>query len=201
MLALNFTPFPELTTDRLVLRQIRLQDANELFLMRSDEQVMQYLDRPRMQRVEEAGAFLERVISDVANNNAIIWAIAMKGDSTMIGNISFWQIEKAHYRAEVGYMMHAAYHRLGIMNEALAKVLEYGFSVMNLHSVQANVNPANAASIKLLERNGFVREAYFKENYFYDGNFLDSAIYSLLNPFQQSKAHNNEQTSAAAEQG
>jgi ribosomal-protein-alanine N-acetyltransferase len=51
---------------------------------------------------------------------------------------------------------------------------------MKLHSVEADVNPANQPSIKLLERNNFVREAYFKENYFYDGKFLDSAIYTLL---------------------
>ncbi len=51
---------------------------------------------------------------------------------------------------------------------------------MNLHSIEANVNPGNTASIKLLEKNNFTREAYFKENYFYDGKFLDTAIYSLL---------------------
>ncbi|MGE5859464.1 MAG: GNAT family N-acetyltransferase, partial [Ignavibacteria bacterium] len=58
--------------------------------------------------------------------------------------------------------------------------LNYGFKVMNLHSIEANVNPDNKASIRLLERNNFTREAYFKENYFYNGKFLDSAIYSLL---------------------
>jgi ribosomal-protein-alanine N-acetyltransferase len=51
---------------------------------------------------------------------------------------------------------------------------------MDLHSIEAIVNPDNKASIKLLERNSFTREAYFKENYFYDGKFLDSAVYSLL---------------------
>jgi ribosomal-protein-alanine N-acetyltransferase len=59
-------------------------------------------------------------------------------------------------------------------------VLDYGFNIMNLHSVEANVNPDNLASIKLLANNGFKREAYFKENYFYNGKFLDTMIYSLL---------------------
>jgi ribosomal-protein-alanine N-acetyltransferase len=67
------------------------------------------------------------------------------------------------------------------MQEALLKVINYGFKVINLHSIEANVNPGNAASIKLLEKNKFVREAYFKENYFYNGKFLDTVIYSLLN--------------------
>jgi ribosomal-protein-alanine N-acetyltransferase len=200
MLALNFTPFPELITERLLLRQLNLQDANELFLMRSDERVMQYLDRPRLQSVEEATAFLEKVMAQEVKNEAVTWVITMKGDTRMIGNICYWQIEKEHYRAEVGYMMHAAYHGKGIMNEALAKVLEYGFNLMKLHSVQANVNPGNMASIKLLERNGFAREAYFKENYFYDGKFLDSAIYSLLTPLNESSARSGKQP-AVVQQG
>jgi ribosomal-protein-alanine N-acetyltransferase len=66
------------------------------------------------------------------------------------------------------------------MHEALEIVLDYGFGKIKLHSVEANANPENAASIKLLERNGFIREGYFKENYFFNGKFSDSAIYSLL---------------------
>jgi ribosomal-protein-alanine N-acetyltransferase len=63
----------------------------------------------------------------------------------------------------------------------MVAVMEYGFGTMKLHSLEANVNPDNKASIKLLERNNFIKEAHFKENYFYDERYLDSAIYSLLN--------------------
>jgi RimJ/RimL family protein N-acetyltransferase len=68
------------------------------------------------------------------------------------------------------------------MQEAMIIVIDYGFRAMHLHSIEANVNPDNAASIKLLQRNNFVREAYHKENYYFNGKFLDSAIYSLLTP-------------------
>jgi len=61
-------------------------------------------------------------------------------------------------------------------------VLDYGFRALQFHSIEANVNPDNAASIKLLERNNFVREAYHKENYYFNGKFLDSAIYSPVTP-------------------
>ena len=90
-------------------------------------------------------------------------------------------MQKEHYRAEIGYLLHPDYQQKGIMDEALKAVIKYGFETMQLHSIEANVNPANAASMKLLEKNGFVKEAYFKENYFYNGQFLDSVIYSLLN--------------------
>jgi len=64
----------------------------------------------------------------------------------------------------------------------LIKVLDSGFNTMRLHTVEANVNPNNLTSIKFLEKNNFIREAYFKENYYFNGRFLDSVIYSLLNP-------------------
>ncbi|MDO8550886.1 MAG: GNAT family protein [Ignavibacteria bacterium] len=53
---------------------------------------------------------------------------------------------------------------------------------MKLHSIEGTVNPNNLPSIKLLEKNNFIREAYFKENFYYNGKFLDTAIYSLINP-------------------
>jgi ribosomal-protein-alanine N-acetyltransferase len=68
------------------------------------------------------------------------------------------------------------------MSEAMDAVLNYGFNAMRLHSLEANVDPANAASIKLLEKKGFLKEAHLKENVFFNGRFIDSAIYSLINP-------------------
>ena len=70
------------------------------------------------------------------------------------------------------------------MQEALVAVLDYGFSNIGVHSVVANINPANEASKKLLVKNNFVQEGYFKEDYFFDGQFLDSAVYSLLTPLK-----------------
>lgn len=80
-------------------------------------------------------------------------------------------MQKAHYRAEIGYALQPAHHGKGLMQEALTAVLDYGFHTLQLHSVEANVNPANAASIKILERNGFVQEGYFREAYFMPAGF------------------------------
>jgi ribosomal-protein-alanine N-acetyltransferase len=66
------------------------------------------------------------------------------------------------------------------MKEALIKVIDYGFNEMKLHSIEAHINPENAASAAILEATGFVREAYFKEDFFYKGEFSDTAIYSKL---------------------
>ncbi|OGU71081.1 MAG: hypothetical protein A2V93_03735 [Ignavibacteria bacterium RBG_16_34_14] len=180
MLNIKFDPFPLLTTNKLLLRQVEKSDVNEIFFLRSDERVMKYIDRPLAKTTDDAYKFIQNINDLEKNNEAVTWAITMKGNLKLIGTICYWNIKKEHFRAEVGYILHPDYWGKGIIQAALSEVLNYGFIVMNLHSIEANVNPDNKASIKLLERNNFTREAYFKENYFYDGKFLDTAIYSLL---------------------
>ena len=184
MLHVSFTPFPILKTDRLILRSIEIKDASEIFFLRSDANVLTYLDKAPEKSVDETIAFIGKVKSDIDNNDGILWGITLKESNAVIGTICFWRLEKAHYRAEIGYALHPVQQGKGIMDEAMKAVLQYGFETMKLHSVEANVNPANSGSIKVLEKNGFVKEAYFKENYYYDGKFLDSAIYSLLTPIK-----------------
>lgn len=182
MLQFNFHPFPAIQTERLILRKITNEDANGFLFLRSDKTVMKYLNRPPLKSVEEANQFIQKITDSLDNNDGITWGVSFNNNPALIGTIGLWKTDKENHRAEIGYMLSPEYFQKGIMQEAIRVVLDYGFSVMQLHSVEANVNPANAASIKLLEKNNFVREAYFKENYYFDGQFLDSAIYSLLNP-------------------
>jgi ribosomal-protein-alanine N-acetyltransferase len=181
MLEINFSPFPEIKTERLLLRSIRKSDAPELLFLRSDEKVMQYIDRERTKTLEEAEEFVQKISDTLYANEGIMWAISLKEDpDTLIGTIGFWRLIKQHYRAEVGYMLHPAHWNKGITQEALLSIIPYGFNTMNLHSIEAHINPDNTASAKLLEKCGFIREAYFKEDFYFRGKFIDSAVYSLL---------------------
>jgi len=182
MLQVNFHPFPILTTERLVLRQMNNEDAHEIYFLRTDDEMLKYVGRPKAQSMDEIVKWIEMVNDGLVKNEAICWAITLKNDTKLIGNISFWKIDKQHYRAEVGYVLHPDHQKKGIMDEALKAILHYGFHTLKFHSVEANIDPENTASKYLLEHNGFVREAYYKENYFFEGKFWDSAIYSLLTP-------------------
>jgi len=180
MLQCKFTPFPLLETDRLTLRQLAGHDANELFHLRSDDEVMKYIARPKAKSVLETTVFIQTINDSIRNNENINWAITLNSHNRLIGNISFWRIIKEHHRAEMGYVLHPYYHGQGLMQEAIAAVLKYGFENMRLHSVEANVDPRNLPSIKLLEKCGFIQEGYFKEKYFWDGHYLDSISYTKL---------------------
>ncbi len=180
MLEVNFNPFPVITTDRLILRKAELDDAPEILFFRSDPEMLKYIDREPATTIDQAKDWLQMVIDNSDNNTAISWNITLKDDDTTIGNIALWRLIREHYRAEIGYVLHPDYWHKGIMAEAMAAVVDYAFNTMGLHSIEANTNPENKASQRVLERAGFVREAYFTEDYYFNGKFTDSAIYCLV---------------------
>lgn len=181
MLQPKFDPFPELQTNRLLLRRMIKADAPQVLQLRSDEKVMRYIDRKRADTLTDAEQWLQIIDDAIDNNTGITWGISMKDSpGVLIGSVGYWRLIKEHYRAEVGYMLNASLWRNGIMKEALNKIIEYGFDQFRLHSIEAHINTANSASAGLLTAMGFIQEAYFKENYFFEGTFRDTIVYSLL---------------------
>jgi ribosomal-protein-alanine N-acetyltransferase len=183
MLEVNFSPFPDLTTERLVLRKMNVeQDAQAMFDLRSNTQVMQYVSRPIAKNIDDSIKLIEMILDLIANNNAINWAITLKENpSYMIGNIGIFNLQKENYRGEFGYMLYPDYWRKGIIQEAITCTVKYAFEQMKLHSLEAHINPLNIASAIVLEKNGFIKEAHFKENLFWNNEFCDTIIYGLLN--------------------
>ncbi len=179
-LQINFDPFPELTTERLRLRFLDMEDGADYFEIRSDERVMKHLARPQAQTVEDAIAVIKRVHDSIQKNTGICWAVCLKDDPKIIGTIGFYRSQLEHYRTEIGYEMRPEFWGKGIMSEAMRAVLDYVFHELNFHSVEANIDPINKKSSGILERNHFLKEAHFRENYYFNGKFTDSAIYSLL---------------------
>lgn len=179
-LNLNFEPFPILESSRLSLRKILPGDATDFYKMRSDQEVMKYIDKPMMKSVAEAKALIKQIEADRLLGNGINWGITLREENKLIGTIGFWRMDKPNYRTEVGYMLQTKHQGKGLVSEALQTVLDFAFNQMHIHSVEANINPSNDRSRNLLIKNGFVKEAYFRENYFYNGKFLDSEIYSLI---------------------
>lgn len=176
-----FKPFPRLETERLALREITADDAGALFEIFTDPDVIRYWSHPPYESVDQANDLIERIQRGVASGEAIEWGISMRGDEgRLLGKCGFHQWHKNHYRAEMGYSLGRPSWGKGIMQEALPRILAFGFQTMRLHSVEAQVDPGNARSIRVLERLGFVKEGHFKENFCMGGRFFDTAVFSLL---------------------
>ena len=180
MLQLNFSPFPVLESERLVFRAIKETDVNEIFALRSNPELMQYIPRPLVTNLEEAKEHMKMIQDKIDTNEGINWAMTEKGNDKLISLIGFYRTENENYRSEIGYMLLPEYHNKGYITEAITTLLNYGFTKMGLHSVEAIIDPRNLASEKVLLKNGFVKEAHFVENFFFNDEFLDSAHYSIL---------------------
>lgn len=184
MLLLNFSPFPSLSTERLLLRELTLADAPAVMHLRSNPEVMQHINRPLALTLADAEAWISIVLETLQKSDGITWCICLKEESSVyVGNIGLWRIEKENYRAEIGYMLEPSLHGKGLMYEAVEAVVDYGFREMKLHSIEGCLDPRNIASAKLLEKAGFVKEAHFKENYYLRGSFADTVVYSILTPY------------------
>ncbi len=175
-----FDPFPNLETEQLLLSQLAEQHLHDLHALRTHPEVMRYLQRPIPKSLEDTLENININQQLVQKQEGIAWAIAKKNEKKLIGVIGFWRIKKEHYRPEIGYLLLPEFWGKGIMSEAIQVTLKFAFEQMNAHTVEADINPENNASAKILIRNGFKKEAAFKENIFFEGSFYDSEVYSLL---------------------
>ena len=155
---LNFNPFPILATERLLLRKLSFDDADEILFLRSDKLINKYLDRIKAVSLEDANDFINKINHAIENNDCIDWAINFKNDSKLIGSICIWNISKEENKAEVGYELLPSFQGKGIAQEALSEVINFGFDVMKLQTIEAYTHIENLQSVKLLEKFNFTRD-------------------------------------------
>jgi len=172
MSKINFTPFPLLRTERLTLRQLTLEDDNEIFRLRSDESVNKFLDRPIAKTIDDAIQFINKINKGIRKNELIYWAIAFKNHLRLIGTICLWNISEDRTKIEIGFELLPDHQGKGVMQEVLPIVIKYGFETMKLSSIEGEVDPNNLKSIKLMEKNGFI----------FQKRLGNTVIYSLQNP-------------------
>ena len=151
----NFTPFPIISTERLLLRQLQTHDAQNIHLLRSDPEVNKYLNRPVSGGQEDGLAFIEKINKGISEGEWIFWAICRKDETELIGTICLWNISAAEKKGEIGYELLPAAQGMGYMSESLPPILQFGFEKMDLDRILADLSPDNKSSLVLLEKNGF----------------------------------------------
>ena len=175
------TPFPVLKTSRLTLRDIRLQDAKAIFKMRSNKAVNRFIARPGMDDPKNAETLVKSTIEAYEKGLAIGWAGILRENDEIIGTCGFNKIDKQNKRAEIGGELATEYWGKNIALEAVEAIVNYGFSKMGLHRIEAFVDPKNKGAIALMEALGFEHEALFRDKILFEGKYLDMAVYARLN--------------------
>ena len=181
--------FPVLRTKRLVLRELREEDAAAAFRLFSDPEVMRYVGKAVNVDIAEALTFVRTSRDQYPARAGVRWAITLREDDQLIGSCGHWRLMKEHRRSEIGYDLLRSHWGRGLMAEALHAILAFGFTRMGLHSVEAQIDPDNRRSHQVLERVGFQKDGLLRENFYYAGRYFDTAVFTLLAAEHRPPAH------------
>ncbi len=176
-----FDSFPVLKTPRLTLRDIRIEDARQIFAMRANGRVNQFIARQAMQQQEAAETLVEKTINAYKQKTAIGWAGILRDNKEIIGTCGFNSIDIPNLHAEIGGELDINYWGKNIAMEAITAIINFGLQQMNLHTIEAKVSPMNRGAVFLLEQSGFVKEAHYKERICFENKFSDMVVYTLHN--------------------
>jgi ribosomal-protein-alanine N-acetyltransferase len=175
---LHFETFPLLETERLILRELRPEDAEAVFRILSDAEVVRYYD-PLMTHLEQAQRSIERHRARFENNEGIRWGITIKGEDTIVGNCGFFR-DKDNFSAALSYVLAKSSWNKGFMPEALSAIIAFGFEHYHLHRIEAHVARPNLASVRVLQKLGFQEEGLLRESLFENKRFHDEKVFALL---------------------
>lgn len=171
---------PTLRGSRVLLRWLTAEDVDALHEIFSDPEVARYLAIPRQQSREETERFLTSIHDGFRTSSLYQWGIEHAG--RLIGTCTLGGIDWENRRAEIGFVLGRSSWGQGLMPDALAPLIDYSFGDLGLHRIEADVDPRNAASLRLLDKLGFRREGHLRERYFKDGEIQDSIMLGLLRP-------------------
>jgi [ribosomal protein S5]-alanine N-acetyltransferase len=171
---------PTLDAPRVRLRWLAAGDVDALFDVFSDETMMRYWSSPAMKERAEAEALLLRIHKQFADKSGFQWGVERKDDGRLLGTCTLFQVHAANQRAEIGYALASAYWKNGYMTEALTALLDHAFGPMKLRRLEADIDPRNANSMRIVGKLGFRQEGLLRERWNVAGELQDSAVLGLL---------------------
>ena len=173
---------PPLETQRLIVRQVQEADLPDLLVVNGHDEVTRYLPYAAWTSLADAQAWLERMQKAQTSGSTLQWVVVDKASATVIGSCLLFQYDAPSARAELGYVLGRAHWGQGLMREALAGVLDCAFYTLALRRIEAEVDPRNLASGKLLKSLGFTPEGILRARWVTKGEERDVESFGLLRP-------------------
>jgi len=177
---MHWDHLPTIDANRIRLRFITEGDTDAFYAIYSNPEVMRYWSTPPLADRQAAVNLIAKIQEDLNRRVILKWGIALRTDNQLIGSLTLFNLDFNHRRAEIGYALGREHWGQGYMNEALQALLAYAFETLDLHRIEADIDPRNEASCKLVERVGFQREGLLRQRWRVADEVTDSAMYGLL---------------------
>jgi RimJ/RimL family protein N-acetyltransferase len=171
---------PTIEAPRVRLRWLVAGDVDALFDVFSDRVMMRYWSSPAMTEHSEAEALLARIHQQFAEKFGFQWGIERKDDGRLLGTCTLFHLDTRNMRAELGYCLASAYWKNGYMTEALTALIDHAFGPMKLRRLEADIDPRNENSMRILGKLGFSQEGLLRERWNVNGEIQDTAFLGLL---------------------
>lgn len=173
--------FPLLKTERLLLRQFTSTDLPKVFEGLSHPDVIPYygVSYHSLEATKEQMKWFTEIEQQ---GTGIWWAVCPADNKAFYGAGGLNNISHQHRKAEIGFWLLPEYWGMGIMKEAMPLIVEYGFSQLNLHRIEALVETENKNCKAAITRLNFQHEGTMRECEVKNGKYISLDIYAALNP-------------------
>lgn len=171
---------PTIQAERLHLRWLEPADAEDLYRIFSDPEVMKFWSTPPLTEPAQARELVDQIHRSFGEHSLYQWGVALHEGDRVIGTCTLAHLDPKNQRAELGFALARDEWGKGLMREALGALIAFAFGPLDLARLEADVDPRNAASLGLLEHLGFVREGMLRERWRVAGQIQDSVMLGLL---------------------
>jgi len=171
---------PTLSASRLDLRWLTREDAPALLAIFGDDDVMKFWSSPPLVDTPAATALVDEIHRFFAAKELFQWGICPRETNQVIGTCTLLNIDLTHRRAELGIALARPAWGHGYATEALELLIGFAFRTLDLHRLEADIDPDNGRSLRLFECQGFVREGHLRERWHHLGELRDTILLGLL---------------------
>ena len=171
---------PVLSTARLVPRPLATGDAAALFAIFSDPAVVRFWSTEVWTDISSADTAIARALECYRDETDIRFAVELAETRELIGTVNLHHFFNQNHRCELGYAIASAHWGKGYASEALEAALDHGFREVGLNRVEADIDPRNEASGRVLEKLGFRNEGFMPQRWLVHGAYADTVFYGLL---------------------
>lgn len=176
-----FGHLPILETERTLLREIRENDAEDMFHYCSNPEVSRYTTWGAHQSIEDTQAFISLILQKYANKNIASWGVVDRFTGKLIGTCGYVFWDAKNSKAEVAYALSREYWNKGYMSEVVNRVIQFGFEEMGLVRIEARCHPDNIGSSKVMEKTGMRLEGILRKHILVKDEYIDVKMYSIIN--------------------
>jgi RimJ/RimL family protein N-acetyltransferase len=170
---------PVLTSSRITLRELHVDDAASLFSMLSTEEAARFISPPPTS-VDGFKRFIEWTISERRNGNYVCFAVVPEGMSTAVGIFQVRALDPTFGVAEWGFAIGSAFWGSGAFVAGARLVLEFVFDTVGVHRIEARASIANGRGNGALRKLGAVQEGVLRRSFLRNGEYHDQVMWSLL---------------------